>query len=71
MFEAEQKVVESLLVSDMSFKRLYDKYEHLKTDVDDANNGKTIVDDITLNEMKKTKLLLKDQMAKIIERQHH
>lgn len=71
MFEAEEKVVESLLVNDISFKRLYEKYENLKTDVDDANSGKTIVDDLTLNEMKKTKLLLKDKMAKIIERQYH
>lgn len=71
MFESQREVVESLLTNDNAFKRLYEKYEDLKVDVDQANIGKKTIDDLTLNEMKKKKLFLKDQMAKIIEQHHH
>lgn len=67
MFEHEQNIVNSLLAENDSFKRLYDKHGELKQRVKDANLGTVPLDNIALENMKKEKLLLKDQMAYMIE----
>lgn len=66
MFEFEEKIVETLLRENTGFKRLYDKHSDLKVDIDKANAGKSGIEDLELEKMKKEKLLLKDQMARII-----
>ena len=63
MFEYENEIVSALLHDDDDFKRLYDKHDLLKRRVDEANSG----DDLSLENMKKEKLFLKDRMAAIIE----
>lgn len=63
MFEFEQEIVASLLDEDEEFKRLYDKHEELKQKVKDANLGIQALDDYSLGNLKKEKLLLKDRMA--------
>jgi len=67
MFEYDQDIVESLLSENVDFKRLYDKHGELKHQVQEANLGNNPLDDISLEKLKKEKLLLKDRMAHMIE----
>ena len=67
MFEYDEEIVEALLKQSVDFKRLYDKYIKLKQEVGSANAGDAPIEDMELERMKKEKLFLKDQMAKIIE----
>ena len=67
MFEFDQKVVSTLLAEDTNFKRLYEKHGELKETVNQANHGELTIDDLALETLKKQKLLLKDQMAEMIE----
>ncbi len=67
MFEYDQKIVDSLLRGNDDFKRLHDKYTALKSRVKEANEGNIGVDDLSLEELKKEKLNLKDCMSVMIE----
>ncbi len=67
MFEYDEEIVEALLKERVDFKRKYDKYINLKQEVESANVGDAPIEDMELERMKKEKLFLKDQMAKIIE----
>lgn len=67
MFEFDREIVDSLLAENSDFKRLYDKHVELKQRVKDANLGTDPIDDYSLENMKKEKLLLKDRMAHLIE----
>jgi hypothetical protein len=73
MFEHDQHIVNSLLSENNDFKRLYDKYDMLKQRVKEANAGVVPMDNFSLENIKKEKLLLKDRMAHMIEnyRQAH
>ena len=73
MFEFDSDIVENLLSQNEAFKQLHDKHSELKQQVYDANIGANQVDDFSLENLKKEKLLLKDKMAAIIEsyRQTH
>ena len=71
MFEYDQEIVNSLLNKNNNFKRLYDRYSVLKNTVDKANEGQVAIDQLSLEELKKTKLNLKDRMALIIEDYRH
>lgn len=63
MFEHEQDIVECLLNEDEDFKRLYEKHSELKQKVKEANIGTHPLDDFSLEDLKKQKLMLKDRMA--------
>lgn len=63
MFEFDQDIVDCLLNEDDDFKRLYEKHSELKQKVKEANLGTRPMDDFTLEDLKKQKLLLKDRMA--------
>jgi uncharacterized protein YdcH (DUF465 family) len=67
MFEYDEKIVGALLKESIEFKRLYDKHSRLKQEVSSANRGYTPIEDMELEGLKKEKLLLKDQMALIID----
>jgi uncharacterized protein YdcH (DUF465 family) len=67
MFEFDQDIVDSLLAENSDFKRLFNKHGELKQLVKDANLGTSAIDNYSLENMKKEKLHLKDQMAHIIE----
>ena len=67
MFEHDQEVVNSLLSENNDFKRLYDKHNVLKNTVKDVNDKNLKVDQLSLEGLKKEKLILKDRMATIIE----
>ena len=67
MFEYDQEIVDTLLSENADFKRLYEKHGELKEKVHSANIGVDAVDDVTLENLKKEKLLLKDRMSVFIE----
>jgi len=68
MFEFDQDIVNVLLSKDSNFQRLYEKHHELKERVNLANAGASPLDDFSLENLKKQKLMLKDQMAAMIER---
>jgi uncharacterized protein len=71
MFEHDQEIVNSLLSENNDFKRLYQKHSILKNTVKEANEGNINVDDLSLEGLKKEKLILKDRMSVIIENYRH
>ncbi len=71
MFEHDQQVVNSLLNENKNFRRLYDKHSLLKRAVQEANQGHSNAEGLSLEELKKRKLDLKDQMSAMIEDYKH
>jgi uncharacterized protein YdcH (DUF465 family) len=65
MFEDDREIVDSLLVGNMDFKRLYTKHSNLEEELEQVFNKK---DDTTLGKIKKEKLYLKDKMATLVEK---
>lgn len=66
MFEFDQEAVDALLVDSAQFRRLYDKYSALKSQVHGCNAKEVSLDPFDLETLKKEKLLLKDRMAAMI-----
>jgi len=48
------------------FERIFEKHNKLDQDVKDAEHGRVGMSDIEIEKMKKEKLLLKDEMLKMI-----
>lgn len=73
MFENQQETVDALILNSEQFRRLYDKHAVVKTQVTQAINGDVAIEDLTLEQLKKQKLHLKDQMAVLIKdyNSHH
>lgn len=71
MFEYDQDIVQELLVADERFKRLHQQHAHLKIQVREAAIGVHPLDDLTLNRLKRQKLLAKDKMAHMIQQRQH
>jgi uncharacterized protein YdcH (DUF465 family) len=71
MFEDEQEIVNALLNKNNDFRRLYDKHNLLKNTVKEANEGNVGMDELSLEELKKAKLDLKDRMSLIIKNHKH
>jgi hypothetical protein len=67
MFEYDQEIVDTLLSKSTDFQRLHQKHVELKQRVHDANLHAEAMDDLSLEKLKKEKLLIKDKMAVIIE----
>ncbi len=67
MFEYDHEIVESLISKDRDFERLYNKHGELKQRVEKANAGAEPIDDLSLEQLKKEKLLVKDRLASLIE----
>lgn len=67
MFEYDSEIVSNLLAENKDFRRLFDKHNELKKKVQNVNIGMDAVDDFSLENLKKEKLLLKDRMATMIE----
>ena len=66
MFEDQQNIVKSLLQENKDFSRLHNKHSELKDKISLANEGKEAIDHLILEQLKKQKLSLKDQMANMI-----
>ncbi len=67
MFEYDNEIVESLLSENRDFERLYNKHVELKQRVEQANAGNEAMDELSLEQLKKEKLLVKDRLATLIE----
>lgn len=63
MFEDQTEVVNNLLAKDPEFREMFEKHQNLKSQVRDADLGVLPLDQLTVERMKKEKLLLKDKMA--------
>lgn len=71
MFEFEREIVEDLLKVNNDFRRLYTKHDQLKRKVEQVKNKKAVIDEYSLENIKKEKLLLKDKMDVLIEHHRH
>ena len=71
MFEHDQDIVNSLLNENNDFKRLYQKHNDLKDSVKKANEKINNENQLSIEELKKEKLLLKDCMSMMIEDYKH
>ncbi len=67
MFEFDQDAVDALLVDSAKFRRLYDKWSTLKSQVEDINARAVAMDHLALEHLKKEKLQCKDRMAAMIK----
>lgn len=67
MFEYHQKIVDLLLVESDEFRELHGKHRGLDEQIEEADTGIAPIDDFTLHCMKKEKLLIRDQLATLIE----
>jgi uncharacterized protein YdcH (DUF465 family) len=68
MFEEQpQQELDSLLKSNPEFKQLYQHHRDLDKKVMDAELGVLPVDDMSLMQMKRQKLAVKDRLARMYE----
>ncbi|MDH3642237.1 MAG: YdcH family protein [Gammaproteobacteria bacterium] len=67
MFEYDQEVVSELLDANERFQTLYQQHSDLKIQVREAETGIHPLDDLTVNKLKRQKLLAKDKMAHMIQ----
>lgn len=66
MFERRQQAVESLLNSNDEFRWLFNKHHDIHKRVELAEEGDLPLDDLTLAQMKKEKLSLRDRLTEIM-----
>jgi len=58
--------ISELKQSNRHFERIFEKHNKLDHEVADALEGRTPLTDVEIENMKKEKLLLKDEMLKMI-----
>ena len=58
--------ISELKNSDAHFKNIFEKHNKLDHDVKDAEHGRVGMSDIEIEKMKKEKLMLKDEILKMI-----
>ena len=66
MFSQDQDIVEKLLEENDKFKAMYQKHSELNNKVDKAGSGELPLSDDAVHDLKKQKLLLRDEMAEIL-----
>lgn len=66
MSEFQSTVVKALLDEDFAFRRLHEKHAQLDAEVKAVSEGDIPLDELSLEQMKKEKLFLKDEMARKI-----
>ena len=59
-------VMQVLRTSDSSFSRMFDEYDSLTSEVERLEEEDIPVDDFTIEEMKKVRVLLKDKVYQIL-----
>ncbi|MBF0460178.1 MAG: YdcH family protein [Magnetococcales bacterium] len=63
MFEDQLQAVQELLTTNEKFRQLHDQYQAVKGEIDSYGHSR---DQFSLERMKKQKLMLKDQMAVLL-----
>ncbi len=66
MFEHRQDQVQEMLENSDEFRAIYNRHQMLDKQVTAAEEGDEPMDDVTLVQLKKKKLLAKDQLARIL-----
>lgn len=66
MFDHHKNELDQLLSENIEFRRLYNKHQDLDAKVDEAENGKLAMDEMSLHKLKKEKLLMKDRLQDIM-----
>jgi uncharacterized protein YdcH (DUF465 family) len=66
MFEDQLQAVQELLATNKTFKDLYERHQQLKSKIEEL--GPYTRGDYSVERMKKEKLLLKDQLATILQK---
>jgi uncharacterized protein YdcH (DUF465 family) len=61
-FPEHKEKIHNLKVSDHHFRKLFDEYHEVDHDVHRVETGAEITKDEVLNEMRKKRVLLKDQL---------
>ncbi|MFT4197643.1 MAG: YdcH family protein [Pseudoxanthomonas sp.] len=71
MFESQpQSEIDSLIKSDREFKELYQRHRKLDKKVTDAELGVLAIDETTLGQMKREKLLAKQRLQRMYDAAH-
>ncbi|MGV8961129.1 MAG: YdcH family protein [Stenotrophomonas sp.] len=69
MFEGQpQSEIEALMKANPEFKQLYQRHKTLNKKCMDAELGVLPIDDMTLGQMKREKLMAKEKLLRIYER---
>ena len=72
MFEGQsQSEIEALMKSNPEFKQLYQRHRTLDKKCMDAELGVLPIDDVTLGQMKREKLLAKQKLLRIYDTNPH
>ncbi|WP_225766174.1 YdcH family protein [Stenotrophomonas sp. Marseille-Q4652] len=72
MFEGQsQSEIEALMKSNPEFKQLYQRHRTLDKKCMDAELGVLPIDDVTLGQMKREKLLAKQKLLRIYDTKPH
>lgn len=66
MFEHRQEQMQHLLKSNDEFRAIYNRHQQLEKKVTAAEEGDEPMDDLTLSQLKKKKLQMKDQLARLM-----
>ncbi len=67
MFEHRQEQMETLLKSNERFRKMYNNHQQLEKRVIAAENGTAPMEDLALNKLKREKLSIKDQLARLMD----
>jgi uncharacterized protein YdcH (DUF465 family) len=67
MFEHRQEQMETLLKSNEQFRKMYNNHQQLEKRVIAAENGTAPMEDLALNKLKREKLSIKDQLARLMD----
>lgn len=67
MFEHRQEQMEALLKENIEFRKLYSDHQQIEKRVTAAENGTAPMADLALNQLKREKLQIKDQLNRMME----
>jgi uncharacterized protein YdcH (DUF465 family) len=72
MFEGQpQSEIDALMKADPEFKQLYQRHKLLDKKCMDAELGVLPIDDVTLGQMKREKLLAKGKLTRLYDQMTH
>ena len=72
MFEGQpQSAIDAMIKADPEFKQLYQRHRELDKKVADAELGVLPIDDATLGQMKREKLLAKQRLLRLYDAKPH
>ncbi|MEM7055020.1 MAG: YdcH family protein [Pseudomonadota bacterium] len=67
MFEHRQEQMEALMKENIEFRKMYSDHQQIEKRVTAAENGTAPMEDLALNQLKREKLQIKDQLNRMME----